>query len=156
MNRNDENVLDVLDVSDVLDITEEDNGSYRIGMGFLSETNDILVETAVPLSVFYGTTTKTLRRWLIQNSTTPPNWKRVEIMKMEFKTVKGLVGYMEYTCVFKTYYLRIVQRRWKTIFRERQQFFQNTKRIIQGLREQQTKGKTLVWRQLPSIRGMLA
>lgn len=149
---NDENEMDVLDM---LDITEDDNGCYRIGMGFVSETNELLVETAVPLSVFYGNSSKKLRGLLIKNSTTPPNWKRVEIMKMEFKTVSNCVDYPIYTCVFKTYYLRIVQRRWKTIFRERQQFFQNTKRIIQGLREQQTKGKTLVWRQLPSIRGML-
>jgi len=150
---NDENEMDVLDM---LEITEDDNGCYRIGMGFVSETNELLVETVVPLSVFYGNSSKKLRRLLIKNSTTPPNWKRVEIMKMDFKKASNCVDYPIYTCVFKTYYLRIVQRRWKTIFRERQKLLNNTKWIIQGLREQQTKGKTSVWRQLPSIRGMLA
>jgi hypothetical protein len=54
-------------------------------------------------------------------------------MKIYFKEVDGFVLY---TCILKTHYLRLIQRRWKRLLKERK-IFLNSGYLIEMLKQRE-------------------
>jgi len=132
-------------------IDEQHNGTYHLGIGFICPQQKLLMENTISLPTFYKNSGKKITKYLVKYSTSYVNWPRLEIMKMDFQ-YEGKSLY--YSCIFKTFYLRLVQRRWKKIFKERQAIFANTKTIHNFLTQRQCGGSTTL--KLPGLRGMMA
>jgi hypothetical protein len=128
----------------------ENNGEYRLGMGFISDHN-LLLESSFPISVFYKHDSKKVLKYLIKNSTTYPNWRKLEIIKMDFSPIPR--PWFCFTCVFKTFWIRIIQRTWKKIYKQRQEILRNPGIVNFVIQRQLHCKKTLF---LPGLKGMLA
>ena len=137
------------------EMDDDDDGHYFVGMGFVSKTQEqefLLVENTVSLDDFFAHSGRETLRYLLETATSPPNWKRVEILRVHM-TGWNRTPWLYYTCVFKTHYLRLVQRSWKKVFRERRRILHSSK-MLHDLRNRERTGKfSLV---LPNLRGMLA
>lgn len=133
------------------EINEQHNGTYHLGIGFICLQQKLLMENTISLTTFYKYPEAKITKYLFYHSTCYINWPRLEIMKMDFHH-QG--GFLYYSCIFKTFYLRLVQRRWKKIFKEKQAILSNTKKVYNYLTQRQCgEQKTL---KLPGLRGMLA
>ena len=103
--------------------------------------NHFLVNTTIELKEFYDNSYKEdeqhiQRNWLTQNLNNY-NQKniRLEIVQMEQLTPGG-----EYVAYFKTFWLRIVQRRWKKVFKARKELL-SKRSGIKALQEKQRTGQ---------------
>jgi hypothetical protein len=137
-------------MTECTDLTDDDQGRYFVGTAFLSN-DKFLVEYALVNKIFYQYPPKSLLRHLLRTATHPPNWKRLEIMKMEFEPMdRG--PWLCYTCVLKTHYLRLVQRRWRSILQQRRALLQQ--QALSYLRHRERGKRSTL--SLPTLRGMLA
>ena len=120
-------------MDDIL-ILEEDilNNSYHIGLCNYYDDN-LLFELSLPKNIFYENNHDQLLDHLLEYSTIKPNWKQIELMKIYFKEVDGFILY---TCILKTHYLRIIQRRWKRLLKERKKLL-NSGYFIQMLKQRE-------------------
>ena len=135
--------------SEHFDLDIQNNGEYHIGLGIFGP-DGILFENHVPLQVFYNNTGQHILDYLIEISTTITNWDRLEIIKMDFKPCGR---WHIYTCVFKTFWLRLVQRRWKKIFAQRRKILQNQALLVKFLTRRSMGCRTSL--PLPGIQGMM-
>lgn len=136
------------------EITEEHNGFYYLGTGFVSRDSHqhyLLLDNVVGIRDFYRHTSAETIDFLMETSTSYPTWGRVEILKLEFTVEPN--GTLLWTCLFKTFYLCLVQRRWRNILRERKRLL-SSKAVFKYLRgrERGEKGDLC----LPTLRGMLS
>lgn len=129
------------------EITERHNGFYYLGTAFVAN-NALLLENTVRIPDFYRHTSRETLDFLIDTATTIPSWYRVDILKLEISTQGGVVLW---TCLVKTHYLRLVQRRWKTIFKARRAVLQ--RHAVRFLRNRELGRKRSL--PLPGLRGML-
>lgn len=132
------------------EINEQHNGTYHLGIGFICPQQKLLMENAISVATFYKYPEAKIFKYLYHHSTVPINWPRLEIMQMDFNR-QG--GFLYYSCIFKTFYLRLVQRRWKQIFKERQSILGNTKTVHDYLTQRQSGVTTTL--KLPGLRGMM-
>lgn len=128
---NDEYIYD--EINSIGDI-EVNNGQYCIGMCFIFE-NKLIYENKIPNKVFYKYRKDELLNYLIKYSSVIPNWQRIEIIKIDYKI--DINGFTIYYCILKTYYIRLVQRTWKRVFRERQRLLNNSSWIINNLKKRE-------------------
>jgi len=122
---------------------EEDliSHKYYVGTCFLDNNNFFLMENIiVELTQLYLFSYKQWLNFLLMDSLSFPNWRRLEIMKLEIVYYPNCV-FPFYTVILKTHYLRLVQRRWKKIFRERQRILQDTRKVYQYLTQRSLGGK---------------
>tara|TARA_B110000971_G_C19958666_1_gene476867 strand:- start:55 stop:534 length:480 start_codon:yes stop_codon:yes gene_type:complete len=117
-----------------IDNLQVNNGEYYIGMCFISE-NNLMYENKIPNKIFYKHKNNELLNYLIKFSSTIPNWQRIEIMKLDCK--KNINGLDIYFCILKTHYIRLVQRTWKRVFKERQRHLNDSNWIISNLRKRE-------------------
>jgi hypothetical protein len=117
-----------------MDNIEINNGQYCIGMCFIFE-NKLIYENKIPNKVFYKYRKDELLNYLIKYSSVIPNWQRIEIIKIDYKI--DINGFTIYYCILKTYYIRLVQRTWKRVFRERQRLLNNSSWIINNLQKRE-------------------
>lgn len=138
-------------MSECTELTDDDQGRYFLGTAFLSN-DKFLVEYALVMNKsFYQYPPKALLYYLLRTATHPPNWKRMEIMKMEFEPLdRG--PWLCYTCILKTHYLRLVQRRWRSILQQRRSLLQQ--QALSYLRNRERGKRSTL--SLPTLRGMLA
>jgi hypothetical protein len=134
----------------VTEINEQHNGTYHLGIGFICPQQKLLMENTISLPTFYKYSETKITKYLFYHSTSYINWPRLEIMKMDFHK-QG--GFLYYSCIFKTFYLRIIQRRWKNIFKQRIAILANTKTIHNFITQRQCGVQTTL--KLPGLRGML-
>lgn len=115
---------------------EVNNGQYCIGMCFYSNKhNHFIYENKIPNKIFYKHKKDEMLDYLITFSSVFPNWQSIEIMKLDWK--KDSNGFNIYFCILKTYYIRLVQRTWKRVFRERQRLLNNSSWIINNLQKRE-------------------
>ena len=133
------------------EMTDDDHGRYFVGTAFSDDHGQWLVENVVAAHDVYAFSGDVLLHHLLMAATSVPNWKRLEILKMEF-VQWGRCPWLSYTCVFKTHYLRLVQRRWRTILRERTRIL--AQKAIVFLRNREQGGPRFLT--MPGLRGMLA
>lgn len=134
------------------DITEEHDGFYYLGTAFVAN-NALLLENTVGIPDFYRHSSRETLNFLIETSTTIPTWYRfrVDILKLEISTKGGMVLW---TCLVKTHYLRLVQRRWRNVLKERSSFL-TTRRVTRFLDRRQ-RGSICRQLPVPGLKGMLS
>jgi len=136
------------------EITEEHNGFYYLGTGFVSRDSHqhyLLLDNVVGIRDFYRHTSAETIDFLMETSTTFTMSGRVEILKLEFTVEPN--GTLLWTCLFKTFYLCVVQRRWRNILRQRKQML-STPMVFKYLRGRERGEKVHLC--LPTLRGMLS
>jgi hypothetical protein len=121
------------EICDIYDF-EINNDQYCIGMCFISE-NKLIYENKIPNKIFYKHKNDELLDYLIEYSSAIPNWQRIEIIKLDYK--KDSDGFDTYFCILKTHYIRLVQRTWKRVFRERKRLLNDTNWIISNLKNRE-------------------
>ena len=148
-------VVDEVDDFTEHEITEEHNGFYYLGTGFVSRASHqqhyLLLDNVVGIRDFYRHTSAETIDFLMETSTTFTMSGRVEILKLEFTVEPN--GTLLWTCLFKTFYLCVVQRRWKNILRQRKQML-STPMVFKYLRGRERGEKVHLG--LPTLRGMLS
>lgn len=132
------------------EIEFKDNFKYCLGFCFLSE-NKILLETRINKLIFFNYNHDLILDYLINNSYVEPNWNKIEILQFNFIKTNT---WFYYSCIIKTFYLKIIQRTWKKIFKQRKEILNNQKKIILFLNKRQL-GKINNLK-LPTLRGMLS
>ena len=137
------------------EITEEHNGFYYLGTGFVSMDSHqhyhLLLDNVVGIRDFYRHTSAETIDFLMETSTTFTMSGRVEILKLEFTVEPN--GTLLWTCLFKTFYLCVVQRRWRHVLRQRKQML-SSPIVLKYLRGRE-RGEKVDLR-LPTLRGMLS
>jgi hypothetical protein len=136
--------------------TDKTHGRCYIGTTLLMHSKYIL-DTTISAKSFLCYPFSTVVYYLESNSIFPiGSWRitnvesRVQIMKLYIHSGTGV-----YHVVLKTFWLRIVQRTWKRIFRERQTILRK-RGYLQNLRYFERRGRhSDNLRVLPGLYGML-
>lgn len=127
------------------------NGSYYIGQYYYDKPfNVLLLSSSVNPRVFFKYSYSAIVKYLYEQSILPNTRNpKIEILKL-------YISQEIYTSVIKTHWLRLVQRRWKNIFKRRVEIIQ-MRRSINSLRFRETHGKfPATCKVLPGLRGMLS
>jgi hypothetical protein len=78
------------------------------------------------------------------------NKPKIDIMKLY------ILEDQTYSVVLKTYWLRLIQRRWKNVYKKRMDILENQKKIS-SLRQRELTGKFHhSYRNLPGLKGVLS
>lgn len=94
--------------------TEKQHGKYYIGSAVLIRNRYYIMNTSITATTFMNFPISSILFYLYEFSLFYFVKNRIEIMKLYIHPVT-----MEYIVVLKTCWLRIVQRRWRRILRER-------------------------------------
>jgi hypothetical protein len=94
--------------------SEKQNGKYYIGSAVLIRNRYYIMNTSITATTFMNFPISSILFYLYEFSLFYFVKNRIEIMKLHIHPVT-----MEYIVVLKTCWLRIVQRRWRRILRER-------------------------------------
>lgn len=133
-----------------LDI-EKQTGKYYIGSAILMRNRYYIMNTSVTASTFMNFPIYSILFYLYEFSLFHFVKNRIEIMKLHIHHVTG-----EYIVVLKTFWLRIVQRRWRRIMRERAEVL-HKRCSIKNLRHREVYGRHIAGLNvLPGLWGMLA
>ena len=149
---------------------EKENNSYHIGscyssLPYLSNTREIYLSLPVSVNLFFKNHYFIIRNYLKEyggynfnynNRNHNPLQRRdlpeIEIMKMQKKS-EG--HFCHNIVILKTYWLRIIQRNWKRIFKERK-YRLNQRMKIKNLLYRETHGTyPYPLASIPNIYGML-
>lgn len=130
-----------------------DNGKYSIGLCFRCN-NDLVLECELGLEDFHRNSYRQNMYHLLQNSCVYPNWRRLEIMKFDFclASPSHNPDWIYHRVILKTFFIRLVQRRWKKVYAQRQQILQS-KKMLSFLSQRERTGKANIY--FPSLRGMM-
>jgi hypothetical protein len=143
-----------LDDLEHLDMDKE-NSKYFIGSYASNNYRNVyLLTNSISAKSFMKYSFVTIQNYLYHYSVIKPvcmeNGPKVEIMKIK------LLADMTLSVVLKTFWLRIIQRRWKHIFNQRQEILMKRARLS-SLFYFQVHGKYPVeLNRLPTIYGMLS
>ena len=124
---------------------------YYIGTSFIIEENIdmMLISNSISSSSFYKYKHIDVLHYLLSYSIVRSNRVSIDIMQLNI-SIDGI-----YKVVLKTFWLRIVQRTWKRIFKERQEMLRKRMSIL-SLRHREVTGKYPIGiRVLPDIIGMI-
>jgi hypothetical protein len=148
-----ENVFDMIYYDDVefLD-TEKENGHYYIGLyEYIRSQSELILGTTVSPKIYYKYTcnvSRYLRAYSIVRN--KYSTKNIHIMQLKIDT------HNTYTVIIKTYWIRLIQRHWKKIFKMRMDFIQLRKRLS-NQRHFELNGRYILGNNIfpPSLIGML-
>jgi len=93
------------------------NGSYAVGHVFL-DNGRFLLESRIPIATFYRYHCQQFIDFFQDFSHVVPNWSGLEIIRFQFDRIPGS-DYFYYSCVLKTFYIRLIQRRWRKVLQKR-------------------------------------
>jgi hypothetical protein len=121
---------------------------YYIGTSF-KLNNMMLIANSISSSSFYKYRYNDVLHYLLSYSIVRSNRVSIDIMQLNISS-DGI-----YKVILKTFWLRIVQRTWKRIFKERQEMWRK-RMSIGSLRHREIRGKYPVGLNvLPTIHGMV-
>ena len=121
--------------------------AYYIGLpGYLPSQNQLLLMNSISPNAFFKHDHATVLKYLVEYSTSRIHKPRVHILQVHVDERQA------YNVTIKTFWLKLIQRAWKRVFKERQQIISQNKnpRLIQG----RSLGN-ISQPKLPSIRGLL-
>lgn len=148
-NRNIQNIL--IEEEQEYTNTEKESGKYYIGSTVLICNQYFVMNASISTATFLKYNYKIVTNYLNEMNSFyyAPN-DNIEIMKLIIKPNTN-----ERTVILKTFWLRIIQRRWKRIMRERKEIYK--KRLsIQNINHREIRGKHLYGLNvLPSLYGMI-
>ena len=121
-------------------------GTYKYVQSIVQSNNSILFAKKINLSTFYKYSKRQISEYLywfsgIYISSKPP----LEIVQVKISS-NGF-----YSCIIKTFWLRIIQRRWKAVFHKERKFYKANILSILDCR-QRTCGPTF----MPKLPGLLS
>lgn len=123
------------------------DSAYYIGLpGYLARQNQLLLMNSISPSAFFKHDHAAVLKYLVEYSTSRIHKPKIHILQVH------LDEHQAYNVTIKTFWLKLVQRAWKRVFRERQQIISQNKnpRLIQG----RSLGH-MSQPKLPSIHGLL-
>jgi hypothetical protein len=129
-------------LENLIEIGEAHNGTMFLGTAFVSE-GLLVLENTVPPGLFMANPGNQVLRYLLQSSTTWPNWGRLEIMKLALTRVPGK-PWSIFSVVFKTVHIRLLQKKWKRIYKQRKETLANTGLIVRYLNERARRGRSTI------------
>jgi hypothetical protein len=124
---------------------------YYVGTCYLLKQSDHwMMSSSISPGTFYRYKLNDVLHYLWLYSIVRTSQSQFEIMKLHIDEVSGV-----YNVILKTFWLRIVQRMWKRIFRERQEIWR--KRMSLGsLRHRELRGRYPSHiNSLPGLLGMM-
>lgn len=124
---------------------------YYVGTCYLLKQSDHwMMSSSISPGTFYRYKLNDVLHYLWLYSIVRTSQSQFEIMKLHIDEVSGV-----YNVILKTFWLRIVQRTWKRIFRERQEIWR--KRMSLGsLRHRELRGRYPSHiNSLPGLLGMM-
>ena len=125
------------------------DGHYYIGLPCLMlSRREWILQIAIQPKTMLSNKMNDVMRYLIDYSVTRIRGPKLHIMKLDISNTGA------YNVVLKTYWLRLVQRTWKRVFKERIQFVNNCK-TPGSILYRQTHGQWENNRNFPGLKGML-
>jgi hypothetical protein len=125
------------------------DGCYYIGLPCLMKLpREWILHISIQSRTMLSHRFDDVMRYLINYSVTRIRSPRMHIMKLDISNTGA------YNVILKTHWLRLVQRTWKRIFKERQQFINNCKKPSYIL-HRQTHRQCVNNQHFPSVNGML-
>ena len=109
--------------------SEKEHGKYYIGLcDYHYMPNHIIMAASVSPRIYYGHTNRAIVHYLYYYSggycgISISRKMHIDIMKLH------ILEDGTYTVIVKTFWLRLVQRRWKNIYKERMKCIQKRKRV---------------------------
>jgi len=123
------------------------HGKYYLGSyKYFPEFNEILLMNQISLRVFYASHYNSLCKFIYWYSGTSIPDTRAQIMQVFVKD--NIIN-----AVLKTHWIRIIQRTWKRIFRERRKYIRK-RRDLSAILMNQTRPISMA--SYPEYRGMLS
>lgn len=135
------------------EITYGDNKKYCLGFCFLN-CNKILLESKLSIHDFFKYPCNDLLNFFIYNAYVEPNWNRFEILQFDFMMDKKH-NWFYYSCIMKTFYIRIIQRVWKKVYRKRKQLLNNSFVLYKFITHRQRSGRVDLFTRGYRLQGML-
>jgi len=130
--------------------SEKQTGKYYIGSAVLVRNRYYIMNTSVTACTFMNFPIYSILFYLHEFSLFHFVKNRIEIMKLHIHPVT-----MEYIVVLKTFWLRIVQRTWRRILREREEVLRK-RCSIQNIKHRSIYGRhQMGLNVLPGLYGML-
>jgi hypothetical protein len=126
---------------------EKFDEAYYIGLpGYLARQNQLLLMNSISPDAFFKYDHANVLKYLVEYSTSRVHNPNVHILQVHVDQ------HQAYNVTIKTFWLKLVQRAWKRVFRERQEVINQNKnpRFIHN----RSLGNTSQPK-LPSIRGLL-
>jgi len=144
-------VEDIFDDEEIFLDSEYEDGEYFIGLPCLmrSQTREWILQVAITPKSLFRYDYKSVMRYLTEYSVTRIYNPVTHIMKLDISNTGS------YNVILKTFWLKIIQRSWKRVYRTRQSFVLDCKNP-NSLFYRQLHGKWKNNKQYPGIRGMLA
>lgn len=151
-----ENIYDRIYFDDIefLD-TEKETNKYYIGLyEYIRSQSELLLGMTVSPNIFYKYPYNDVSRYLRAYSIVRNKFstKNIQIMKLKIDTHTNT-----YTVLIKTYWIRLIQRHWKKIYKERMSFIKIRKRLS-NQRHFELNGRYISGNNTlsPSLYGMLS
>lgn len=131
--------------------TERINGKYYLGIcQYIPYRNINLLSNSVSSRVYFRNEHADVLRYLVNYSIIRVKQPRIEIMKLDIKSDGS------YSVILKTYWIRLIQRRWRTIFNQRKRLIQYRKSLLFQKIKELTGFYPGGYNKIPKLTGMLA
>ena len=122
-----ENIYDTIyfDDSEFLDADKEDSCYYIGFYEYIRSQSELLLGTTVSPKIFYKYPCGNVCRYLRAYSIVRNKYSTKNIQVMQLK----ILTHNTFTVIIKTYWIRLIQRHWKKIYKERMEFIKLRKNI---------------------------
>jgi len=113
----DEDVFEeIADYEDSLPYSDCENNQYCVGT-YMNINNELILTMRIHISTFYKYSQEVLVPYMFYSSEIPMNQGRLSVRTQILQVI--ILSDDTYTVVVKTFWLRIVQRTWRRIFKQR-------------------------------------
>ena len=143
-------VEDIYDDEEHFIDTDYDDGKYFIGLPCLMRTQlrEWILQIAITPKSFFKYDHNSVMRYLVEYSVTRMHNPKIHIMQLDISNTGS------YNVILKTFWLKVVQRTWKRICKERQKFISKCKHPTSILCRQ-IQGKWRGNKKYMGLKGML-
>jgi hypothetical protein len=125
----------LLEQENMTPITWENNYMYVIGLCNIN-VERIIIDHRIPLSVFYRNNYQELYNFLLEYATFEPNWMQTELLQLQLIPISNR-SWFYYNCIIKTYFLRLLQKKWKSFYYRRKKCIENSAIMSKFIYERQ-------------------
>jgi hypothetical protein len=143
-------VEDIFDDEEHFIDSDYDDRKYFIGLPCLMRTQlrEWILQIAITPKSFFKYDYNSVMRYLVEYSVTRIYNPKIHIMQLDISNTGS------YNVILKTFWLKIIQRTWKRIYKERQKFVSNCKNPTELL-YRQLHGKWKGNKKYTGLKGML-
>jgi hypothetical protein len=142
-------VEDIFDTEEYFLDEDKINGSYYIGLPCLMKSpREWILQISVQPKTMLSNRFTDIMRYLVDYSVTRIRNPRMHIMKLDVSNTGA------YNVILKTFWLKLIQRTWKRVFKERQDYIKRCKNP-NSLLYRDTSGYWENRKAFPGLIGML-